>query len=476
MAASTASTTKTLRPQELEINPDENGRVRNGPMSPMSWRVGGKPSGPPRKKTAASMDMDDYFVGPRDMAKHSKWPFFMRMHGSVLPKMILPLTVVAAWSTLITCLSTWVYKLTVSNLLLTVLGFVVGLAISFRTSSAYERYTEGRKYWSQLTFVGQNLARTIWIHAIEREGELGKEDLLAKLSALQLINAYASAVKHKLRFEPGIEYGDLRERVEYLDTFAKAAQTSIPQQKEPNRFKAMGEYLGVTFAESNPRKRVKNSNAPLGNLPLEILNHLSAYVQSIIDNETLKVGLYQNQAITSVVQMNEMLIGVERVLQTPLPIAYSIAISQITWVYVMMLPFQLWDDLRWVTIPGCIFAAYIILGIAAIGREIENPFGMDVNDLPLEAFCEELESDINVITSQPPPRPGQFLNHRLNMPVWPLSHSSYEGWRSRSKQDIRDALMTKTRADMVVRRSINPQRDNLDDEKHHHAIQQQHEA
>jgi predicted membrane chloride channel (bestrophin family) len=95
-------------------------------------------------------------------------------------------------------------------------------------------------------------------------------------------------------------------------------------------------------------------------LSLEILNHLSCYVHSIIDNETLKVGLYQNQAITGVVQLNEALTGMDRVLQTPLPIAYSIAISQITWVYVMMLPFQLWDDLRWITIPGCIFAAYIM--------------------------------------------------------------------------------------------------------------------
>lgn len=115
------------------------------------------------------------------MSKHSKWPFFLRMHGSVLPKMILPLAVVAAWSTAITILSEFVYQLKVSNMLLTVLGFVVGLAISFRTSSAYERYTEGRRYWSQLLFVGQNLARTVWIHAGEREGELGKEDLLAKV-------------------------------------------------------------------------------------------------------------------------------------------------------------------------------------------------------------------------------------------------------------------------------------------------------
>jgi hypothetical protein len=103
-------------------------------------------------------------------------------------------------------------------------------------------------------------------------------------------------LKHKLRFEPGIDYPDLRERIEYLDTFAKAAELDIPKRKEYGKMKAVGEYLGVTFAESNPRKRIKRAKKPLGNLPLEILNHFSTYVHSIIDNETLKIGLYQNQA------------------------------------------------------------------------------------------------------------------------------------------------------------------------------------
>jgi putative membrane protein len=171
------------------------------------------------------------------------------------------------------------------------------------------------------------------------------------------------------------------------------------------------------------------------------------------------------------VALNEVLIGTERVLQTPLPVAYSIAISQITWVYVMMLPFQLWENLRWVTIPGCIFAAYIILGIAAIGREIENPFGMDVNDLPLEAYCEELEMDIDTITSNPVPKPADFMKNLQNMPLWPLSNKSFESWQGRSKQDIRDALMTKTRADMSVRRSFNPTR-GVENEKNHAVVAQ----
>jgi predicted membrane chloride channel (bestrophin family) len=410
------------------------------------------------------------------MAKHSKWPFFMRMHGSVLPKMIIPLVVVTIWSTAITLISKLVHPLNVSNLLLTVLGFVVGLAISFRTSSAYERYTEGRKYWSQLQFVSQNLARTVWIHTSEREGEAGKEDLLAKLTALNLLNAFACAVKHRLRFEPGIDYPDLKERIEYLDTFAKAAEIDIPKAREYSKMKSTGEFLGVTFAESNPRKRIKRSKKPLGNLPLEILNHFSAYVHSIIDNETLKIGLYQNQAITGVVALNECLVGLDRVLNTPLPIAYSIAISQITWVYVMVLPFQLYDSLGFVTIPGCIFAAYIILGLSAIGREIENPFGHDVNDLPLEAFCEELEMDIDCITAQPAPTTFEFMRREGNMPIWPLSYKSFNGWAGRSKQDIRDALLTKTKADMVVRKSFAVARsDSNIDEKTTAQVQQHHQ-
>lgn len=118
-------------------------------------------------------------------------------------------------------------------------------------------------------------------------------------TALNLLNAYACAIKHRLRFEPGIDYPDLKERVEYLDTFAKAAEVDIPKAREYSKLKSAGEFLGVTFAESNPRKRIKRSKKPLGNLPLEILNHFSAYVHSIINNETLKIGLYQNQASES---------------------------------------------------------------------------------------------------------------------------------------------------------------------------------
>lgn len=96
--------------------------------------------------------------------------------------MIVPLLVVAAWATLITVISKKVegVNLGISSILLTVTGFVVGLGLSFRSSTAYERYAEGRKYWGQLIFTCQGLGRVFWIHAVEREGR-EKQDLLSKL-------------------------------------------------------------------------------------------------------------------------------------------------------------------------------------------------------------------------------------------------------------------------------------------------------
>ncbi len=44
-------------------------------------------------------------TGPRDIQKHSKWPIFLQMHGSILPKLIVPLLAVAGWASWITCLN-----------------------------------------------------------------------------------------------------------------------------------------------------------------------------------------------------------------------------------------------------------------------------------------------------------------------------------------------------------------------------------
>jgi len=104
---------------------------------------------------------------------------------------------------------------------------------------------------------------------------------------------------------------------------------------------------------------------------------------------------------------------------------------------------MLYAKLGWNTIPGTLLAAYIILGLAMIGKEIENPFGLDVNDLPLDSFCEQIAADLDIIMSSPAPKPADFVQRAQNMPLYPLSESGYQSWAERSEEEIRDALRIK---------------------------------
>ncbi|EOO04041.1 putative upf0187 domain membrane protein [Phaeoacremonium minimum UCRPA7] len=371
--------------------------------------------------------------------------------------MLLPLFVLGGWATCICCVSTFTSAyLGVNSILLTVTGFVVGLGLSFRSSTAYERYAEGRRYWSQLVMASQNLGRVFWVHALEREGQTEK-DVLAKATALNLIVAFAVALKHKLRYEPYTGYGDISNLVGHLDTFAGSATREDPGKSVPYKpgfFKNTGEYLGVSFAASNPRKAIKKANRPLGNLPLELLSYLASFTDEIISNGQLAIPMQQTLAYNNIAALNDVLTGTERVLTTPLPIAYAIAISQITWVYVFLLPFQLYPVLDWVTIPATIAAAYIILGILFIGREIENPFGQDVNDLPLESYCAQIAAEMDVIASKPKPRNREWIETIDNKVLWPLSSSGWNVWMHRGESKLREALKAKSEIGFEERKEM----------------------
>ncbi|KAH6647338.1 Bestrophin/UPF0187, partial [Truncatella angustata] len=393
-----------------------------------------------RKNT--SLDLDDYFQGPRDIGKHSKWPLFMQMHGSITPKMIIPLIFVGLWSGWITAVTIKYdnIDLSVNSVLLTVTGFVVGLGLSFRSSTAYERYAEGRRYWGQLQLTCQSLGRIFWVHVNERPGR-EKEDMLAKLTAMNMLISFAIALKHRLRFEPYGDYQGLGDLIDHLETFAKnATDETVFKAKKPNFFKATGDMLGISFAVSNPRKTIKKATSPTGNLPLEILCYLSAYADEVVTNGQLPIPMTQTGLYNGVGALNDVLTGVDRVLNTPLPIAYTIAFSQITWAYILVLPFQLIGTLAWITIPASIVAAYIILGILFIGREIENPFGDDVNDLPLELYCKQVMDDMETIAARPKPKMSDYVQSSRNKVMFPYSESSYHAWAQRPESAIRAAL------------------------------------
>jgi putative membrane protein len=146
--------------------------------------------------------------------------------------------------------------------------------------------------------VSHSLGRVFWVHTTERSGEQGRKDVLAKLTAMNLLVTFAVALKHKLRYEPYTNHEDIAHLVTHLSTYAQQATVDEPDKvkkamKRPGTFKATGEYLGVSFAASNPRKAVKQATRPIGNLPLEVLSYIASYVDEITANAQLPVPMHQ---------------------------------------------------------------------------------------------------------------------------------------------------------------------------------------
>ncbi|KAH8731629.1 hypothetical protein GQ44DRAFT_736050 [Phaeosphaeriaceae sp. PMI808] len=315
------------------------------------------------------------WVGPRGISRHSKWPRALRMHGSYRTWETIPLLIISV---------------VVHPIITTVLGILIGFSLNLRSSTAYERYMEGHKVWSHLRYVSSTLARNVWIHAEERDGELGKEDLLAKLSFLNLIVAFAVALKHKVRFEPYIQYGDLNDLVSHLDTMARnAGQPSL--KKEQSAFTKHIKTL-LRIPGANPRQELKRAKRPVGNLPLEILGYMASFIKSVNDNGTLSLPAMESKALNNLQPFDGIL------------------------VYVITLPIQLVKLMGWHTVPLCIISACIILGFAAIGNEIETPFGVELEE---------------------------YAFHPDNKPLYLISSAGADFWPSANIEGIRDALKTK---------------------------------
>jgi putative membrane protein len=44
------------------------------------------------------------------------------------------------------------------------IGTVLGFVVSYRTTSSFERYNEGRRLWAQIILGSRTFARVVWFH------------------------------------------------------------------------------------------------------------------------------------------------------------------------------------------------------------------------------------------------------------------------------------------------------------------------
>jgi putative membrane protein len=103
-------------------------------------------------------------------------------------------------------------------------------------------------------------------------------------------------------------------------------------------------------------------------------------------------------ALTPMVQSFDDILGAcERIRKTPLPFSYSSYIKQFVVLFAMLTPFALAREFGYGTVIASMFLFFSTMGIELLAGEVEEPFGADRNDLPLEEIGATIVRDVDTI-------------------------------------------------------------------------------
>ena len=92
--------------------------------------------------------------------------------------------------------------------------------------------------------------------------------------------------------------------------------------------------------------------------------------------------------------MSAVLAGCERIANTPVPFAYTLILHRTVYLFCIMLPFALVVDLHYMTPFISVLISYTFISLDTLAEELEDPFGTENNDLPLDAICNAIEIDL----------------------------------------------------------------------------------
>jgi len=177
------------------------------------------------------------------------------------------------------------YSLHIPNVMLTVLGVVIGFVISYRAMSGYDRYWMGRTCWQDIIKNTRTMGRLIWYHVPPRLTPQTAEELASgvvkrptqelikvmaeKRMALDLIIGFAVAVKHHIRGELGIYYEDLYDFVRPLHDHDHttsqrrkhdAISSALPPPRSPRQAHRIASQPRLPHAQSSSSSSQKKSS------------------------------------------------------------------------------------------------------------------------------------------------------------------------------------------------------------------------
>jgi putative membrane protein len=224
------------------------------------------------------------------------------------------------------------------------IGAALAVLLMLRTNTGYDRWYEGRKLWGGIVNQSRNLAQIGLAY--------GPTDPAWRTEFTTWVAAFSHACRHSLRGDHRCE--DMRELLgDDLDRLRKAQH-----------------------------------------MPLYVSRRLAKLLQRAVDDQQM-----DRFAFMKAEEQRSLLIdhigACERILKTPLAKALAVKIRRFLVLYLIALPFGIFDKAGVMTPIIVMLVAYPLLSLDQISVELQNPFSTHrLSHLPLDDICRNIEGNV----------------------------------------------------------------------------------
>ncbi|HMQ48586.1 MAG TPA: bestrophin family ion channel [Saprospiraceae bacterium] len=224
------------------------------------------------------------------------------------------------------------------------LGVLLSIFLVFRTNASYDRWWEGRKQWGALVNNTRNLA--IYV-----------ESMFPKAN-------------HQVRHD----------MAKHISNFCIALVDHLRDGTKLDKLIYLSEQ---DIAEYQTKGHIPN------HIALQLFEVLAEAHRSGEINEGDYINIKaQHQSLL------DILGACERIKKTPIPFSYAVYLKIFITAYGVILPFALVNTFHFLSIPIAMFVFFALLGVELLGEEIEDPFGLDCNDLPTGDIAHTIKTNV----------------------------------------------------------------------------------
>ncbi|ABL72082.1 bestrophin family protein [Paracoccus denitrificans] len=273
----------------------------------------------------------------------------LTLNGSIIPVILGRLTVIG-----VVCIAAILAArmhpgifARISAIPFTLIGIALSVFMSFRNSTCYARWWEGRQLWGQVIVACRGIARA----------SAGLESQ-TRMRLLRSLCAFAGGLSARLRHQ---------DEIAAIARWIPAEDIRGCRNPSDRVLRIAGEELIAAVEHGR-----------LGDIRWSVL-------EGYLD------------------QLSAAQAACERIASTPVPFAYSLLLHRTALVFCLLLPFALAGALGWWTLLPVLLVAYTFFGLDALSHQLEDPFGGSPNALPLDVMRQNIEREMMDALSGPRP-------------------------------------------------------------------------